>query len=51
MDGSPDLKFAGEVSSHCKTSHHHVEFTPEDGIDVLEDVIYALETYDVTTIR
>jgi len=51
MDGSPDLKYAGEVSAYCKTTHHNVNFTPEDGIDVLDDLIYTLETYDVTTIR
>ena len=40
MEGSPDLKYAGEVSAYCKTTHHNVNFTPEDGIDVLDDLIY-----------
>ena len=40
MEGSPDIKYAGEVSTYCKTTHHNVNFTPEDGIDVLDDLIY-----------
>lgn len=48
---SPDLKAAKEVSQYLGTVHHEYVFTPEQGIDALSDVIYHLETFDVTTIR
>ncbi|USD38741.1 MULTISPECIES: asparagine synthase B [Ferrimonas] len=51
LEGSPDLKAAAEVAAHIGTVHHQVTFTIQDGIDALTDVIYHLETYDVTTIR
>ncbi|MCK5469962.1 MAG: asparagine synthase B [Cyclobacteriaceae bacterium] len=49
--GSPDLAAAQKVADHIDTVHHEVHFTVQEGIDALRDVIYHLETYDVTTIR
>lgn len=51
LKGSPDLKFAQEVANHIGTVHHEVNFTIQEGLDAIRDVIYHLETYDVTTIR
>jgi len=51
LEGSPDLKAAKEVAKHIETIHHEVKFTIQEGIDAIRDVIYYLETYDVTTIR
>lgn len=49
--GSPDLIAAKKVAAHIGTIHHEVHFTVQEGLDALRDVIYHLETYDVTTIR
>ncbi|GKU93409.1 hypothetical protein SLEP1_g7002 [Rubroshorea leprosula] len=51
LEGSPDLKSAKEVADYLGTVHHEFHFTVQDGIDAIEDVIYHIETYDVTTIR
>ncbi|XP_057772488.1 asparagine synthetase [glutamine-hydrolyzing] [Salvia miltiorrhiza] len=51
LEGSPDLKAAKEVADYLGTVHHEFHFTVQDGIDAIEDVIYHIETYDVTTIR
>mmetsp|Transcript_110746 Transcript_110746/g.319976 ORF Transcript_110746/g.319976 Transcript_110746/m.319976 type:complete len:599 (-) Transcript_110746:126-1922(-) len=51
LQGSPDLKAAREVSKYLKTVHHEYHFTPQQGLDALSDVIFHLETFDVTTIR
>lgn len=51
LKGSPDLKFAREVAQHIGTVHHEINFTIQEGLDAIRDVIYHLETYDVTTIR
>ncbi len=51
LDGSPDLRAAREVAAHIGTVHHELHFTVQEGIDALSDVVYHLETYDVTTIR
>src|SRR5690606_26029837 len=51
LDGSPDLAAAREVARHIDSAHHEFHFTVEEGIDALADVVYHLETYDVTTIR
>jgi len=51
LKGSPDLKAAREVANFLKTVHHEYVFTPQEGLDVLPDVIYHVETFDVTTIR
>lgn len=48
---SPDLKAAREVAAHIGTVHHELHFTIQEGLDALSDVVYHLETYDVTTIR
>lgn len=51
LEGSPDLKAAKEVADYLGTVHHEFHFTVQDGIDAIDDVIYHIETYDVTTIR
>ncbi|KAK0605589.1 hypothetical protein LWI29_028450 [Acer saccharum] len=51
LENSPDLKSAKEVAEYLGTVHHEFHFTVQDGIDAIEDVIYHVETYDVTTIR
>ncbi len=51
LKGSPDLKAAKLVSEHIGTIHHEIIFTVQEGLDALRDVIYHLETYDITTIR
>ncbi|CAI5991586.1 unnamed protein product [Closterium sp. NIES-64] len=51
MEGSPDLKAAKEVADYIGTVHHELHFTVQEGIDAISDVIYHIETYDVTTIR
>lgn len=51
LPGSPDLKAAKEVAHFLGTAHHEFNFEVQEGIDRLADVIYHLETYDVTTIR
>jgi asparagine synthase (glutamine-hydrolysing) len=49
--GSPDLAAAKKVADHIGTIHHEVNFTVQEGLDAIKDVIYHIETYDVTTIR
>uniref|UniRef100_A0A0E0LA79 Asparagine synthetase [glutamine-hydrolyzing] n=1 Tax=Oryza punctata TaxID=4537 RepID=A0A0E0LA79_ORYPU len=51
LKGSPDLRAAKEVADYLGTVHHELHFTVQEGIDALEEVIYHVETYDVTTIR
>ncbi len=51
LKGSPDLKHAQEVAKHIGTVHHEIHFTIQEGLDAIRDVIYYLETYDVTTVR
>ncbi len=51
LEGSPDLAAAQEVADFIGTEHHAFHFTVQEGIDALSDVIYHLETYDVTTVR
>ncbi|OVA14194.1 Class II glutamine amidotransferase domain [Macleaya cordata] len=51
LKGSPDLRAAREVADYLGTNHHEFHFTVQEGIDALEEVIYHIETYDVTTIR
>ena len=50
-DDSPDVRAAREVAEHIGSEHHEVKFTEEDVFEVLNDVIYTLETCDITTIR
>jgi asparagine synthase (glutamine-hydrolysing) len=49
--GSPDLAAARKVADHIGTIHHEIHFTVQEGLDAIRDVIYNIETYDVTTIR
>jgi asparagine synthase (glutamine-hydrolysing) len=49
--GSPDLIAARKVADHIGTVHHEIHFTVQEGLDAIRDVIYHVETYDVTTIR
>ncbi len=51
LDGSPDLIAAQKVADYIGTIHHEIHFTVQEGLDAIRDVIYHLETYDVTTIR
>ena len=51
LDGAPDLKAAKIVADHIGTVHHEINFTVQEGVDAIRDVIYHLETYDVTTVR
>jgi asparagine synthase (glutamine-hydrolysing) len=51
LEGSPDLAAARKVADHIGTIHHEIHFTVQEGLDAIRDVIYFLETYDVTTIR
>jgi asparagine synthase (glutamine-hydrolysing) len=51
LEGSPDLEAAAKVAKHINTVHHEINFTVQEGLDAIRDVIYHLETYDVTTIR
>ncbi|MCD8261490.1 MAG: asparagine synthase B [Bacteroides sp.] len=48
---SPDLKKAREVADFIGTVHHEIHYTVQEGLDAIRDVIYYIETYDVTTVR
>ncbi len=51
LKGAPDLDAARKVAEYIGTVHHEIHFTIQEGIDALRDVIYYIETYDVTTVR
>ena len=51
LEGSPDLAAAKKVAEFIGSIHHGLTFTIQEGLDALRDVIYHIETYDVTTIR
>lgn len=51
LDGSPDLAAARKVADHIGSVHHEIHYTIQEGLDAIRDVIYHIETYDVTTIR
>lgn len=51
LKGAPDLIKASEVAQHIGTVHHEINYTIQEGLDALRDVIYFIETYDVTTVR
>ncbi|MDR2814852.1 MAG: asparagine synthase B [Prevotellaceae bacterium] len=51
LEGAPDLIAARRVADHIKTVHHEIHYTVQEGLDAIRDVIYYLETYDVTTVR
>lgn len=51
LEGSPDLIAAQKAAGHIGSIHHEIHFTVQEGLDAVRDVIYHLETYDVTTVR
>lgn len=51
LKGAPDLVAAQKVADSIGTVHHEIHFTVEEALDALSDVIYHIETYDVTTVR
>ena len=51
LDGAPDLVAARKVAAHIQSIHHECHFTVQEGLDALSDVIYHIETFDVTTVR
>lgn len=51
MEDSPDLKAARKVANHIGSEHHEVMFDAEEGIQAVDEVIFSLETYDITTVR
>ena len=51
LKGSPDLAKARLVADHIGTVHHEINYTIQEGLDALRDVIYFIETYDITTVR
>jgi asparagine synthase (glutamine-hydrolysing) len=51
LPGSPDLAAAAKVAEHLGTAHHELTFTVQEGLDALSDVIFHVESYDITTIR
>ncbi len=51
LKGAPDLAKARMVADHIGTVHHEINYTIEEGLDAIRDVIYFIETYDVTTVR
>ena len=51
LKGAPDLSKARLVADHIGTVHHEINYTIQEGLDAIRDVIYFIETYDVTTIR
>ena len=51
LKGAPDLAKAKLVADHIGTVHHEINYTIQEGLDAIHDVIYFIETYDVTTVR
>ena len=51
LKGAPDLAKARVVADHIGTVHHEINYTIQEGLDAIRDVIYYIETYDVTTVR
>ncbi|WP_288517060.1 asparagine synthase B [uncultured Treponema sp.] len=51
LEGSPDLIAAKKAADYIGTIHHEIHFTIQEALDALEDVIYHIETYDITTVR
>ena len=51
LKGAPDLANARMVAEHIGTVHHEINYTIQEGLDAIRDVIYYIETYDVTTVR
>ncbi|MBQ9174790.1 MAG: asparagine synthase B [Bacteroidales bacterium] len=51
LEGAPDLAKARVVAEHIGTVHHEIHYTVQEGLDALKDVIYHIESYDITTVR
>lgn len=51
LKGAPDLAKARLVADYIGTVHHEINYTIQEGLDALRDVIYFIETYDITTVR
>lgn len=51
LKGAPDLAPARRVAEYIGAIHHEIHFTIQEGLDALADVIYHLETFDITTVR
>ncbi|SIT98194.1 asparagine synthase (glutamine-hydrolysing) [Epilithonimonas bovis DSM 19482] len=51
LEGSPDLAAAQKAADYIGSVHHEIKYTVQEGLDAIKDVIYHLETYDVTTVR
>lgn len=51
LKGAPDLIKAKEVADYIGTVHHEINYTLQEGLDAIRDVIYHIETYDITTVR
>ncbi len=51
LEGSPDLAAAKKVADYIGSIHHEIHYTIQEGLDAIRDVIYHIETYDVTTVR
>jgi asparagine synthase (glutamine-hydrolysing) len=51
LEGSPDLAASRKVAGYIGTVHHEIHYTIQEGLDAVRDVIYHIETYDVTTVR
>src|SRR5680860_192627 len=51
LEGAPDLAAARKVADHIGTVHHEIHYTIQEGLDAIRDVIYHIETYDVTSVR
>ena len=51
LKGAPDLAKARLVADHIGTVHHEINYTIQEGLDAIRDVVYYIETYDVTTVR
>ncbi len=51
LRNSPDLAYAKKVANYLGTNHHEIIFTEQEGLDALRDVVYHVETFDITTIR
>lgn len=51
MKGSTDLYYANLAAKHIKSNHHNIELTNEDFLNAIEETIYMIESYDITTVR
>ena len=51
LKGAPDLKAAKKVADYIGSVHHEINYTVQEGLDAIRNVIYYIETYDVTTVR